>query len=592
MPEQTLSTLLRRATKKKFLQRDSGRYLRGPSFPSVPDVASEKGRIEAGQERLAQALKSHAARRNLAIQSTDAALQLLFRFLEEEQISLLLGVPAATVDASEATLRERAVVAEFVQDAIRDDPAFRAVLNDILAGLVLYRAAFLPDLDAPSRQFKNLKVFFDSVLVRQALGYEGTAMRTLLRETIDVLKAAGVQCFVLDKSVHEIKRILEMYEVRMATNEGRRSLRSVPMARHFLTERYSPGDIREMAALLEGEIVAAGFQIRTMPRRVPEYTAAESRLAARLADPVTRDELEPRVVHDVDCMAVILVFRGAHRSWTIEDAGAVFATSSPLVIRNTRRWWADDERETGIEPIVNIRALANLAWLKKPKLSEEFKERELIALCTAALRPKQETWRRFLKHLDVLEKSKKITSNEVTAVLVSAMSDRLLREVEDDDPSDVDAETLDEVVERVKESYGVRADAKVQEVAEQYEARLADLEAKTLTERERASAAERTASESARKRDLVVEGRARTYARAIAGGAGWIVSTLVIAGALALIVGHPFHAGWLGVAVGSAVVVFVLLELVGILRHVSGWGSLLETRLRRRFRRWLRGDAI
>jgi hypothetical protein len=592
MPEQTLATLLKRATRKSFLQRDSGRYLRGPSFPSLPDVAAEKARIEAGQERLAQALQSHAARRNLAVQSNEAALQLLFRFLEEEQVSLLLGVPAATEEGSEPTLRERAVVAEFVQDAIRDDPAFRAVLNDILEGLVLYRAAFLPDLDARSRKFNNLKVFFDSVLVRQALGYEGTAMRILLRETIDVLKTSGVRCLVLDKSVHEIKRILGMYEVRMATDEGRRSLRPVPMARHFLTQRYSPGDIREMAALLEGEVVAAGFQIRAMPRRVPEFTASERALAARLADPLTQDELAPRVVHDVDCVAAILVFRGAHRSSTIEDAGAVFATSSPLVIRNARLWWQDDERETGTEPIVHIRALANLAWLKKPKLSGEFKERELVALCTAALRPTPATWRRFLKHLDVLQKSNKITSNEIAAVLVSAMSDRLLRDVEEDDPSDIDAATLDEVVERVKESYGARADARVQEVAGEYERRLADLEAKARAESERASAAERTASESTRKRELAIDGRARTYARGMTRGVSWIVSTLVIAGALALIVGHPFHPGWLGVALGVAVVVFVLLELIGILRHVSDWRSSVETRLTRRFRTWLGGDAI
>lgn len=558
----------------------------------MPDVTTEKKRIEASQKRLSEALRRHAARRKLAIQSSEAALQLLFRFLEEEQVSLLLGVPAAIAEGSAATFRERAVVAEFVQDAIRDDPAFRAVLNDILEGLVLYRATFLPDLEAQNRQFKDLKVFFDSILVRQAIGYEGTAIRTLLRETIDVLKTAGAQCLVFDKTVHEIKTILAMYEDRMATDKGRRSLRPSPMARYFLTQLHSPGDIREMAALLETDIVAAGFQIRQTPRRVPEYTASEKTLAAKLANPTTKDESEPRVVHDVDCVAAILTLRGDLRSPTIEDAGAVFATTSPLVILNTRLWWQEDERETGIEPIVNVRALANLAWLKKPKLSGELKKSELVALCTAALRPRQETWQRFLKHLDTLEKSKKITSNEVTSIVVSAMSDRLLRDTEDYDPSDVDAITLDDVVERVKESYGARADAKVQEVTEQYEAKLAELEARMRAETERLSASERTASEKARKREMVIEGRARTFARGITKAVYWIVSALVIAGALALIVGHPFHAGWLGVAIGAAVVIFVLLELVGTLRHVSEWRSSAETSLTRRFRAWLGGDAI
>ncbi len=592
MPEQTVATLLRRAARKNFLRRDSGRYQRGPSFPSVPNVATEKARIEAGQRRLAEALLTHAGRRNLTLQSADAALQLLFRFLEDEQVSLLLGAPTKIAEGADPTLRERAVVAEFVQDAIRDDVAFRAVLNDMLQGLVLYRAAFLPDLDAHSRSFKDLNVFFDSVLVRQALGYEGSAAQTLLRETGDILKAAGAHCLVLDKSVHEIKRILLMYESRMATDDGRRSLRPVPMARHFLTQHYSPGDIREMAALLEREIAAAGFRIVPAPRRVPELTGSESALAARLADPVRRDELEPRVVHDVDCVAAVLTYRRGHRSSTIEDARAVFATTSTLVIRNTTLWWYDDEHETGLPPIVDVRALANLAWLKKPKLSAQFKERELIALCTAALRPTQETWRRFLKHLEVLEQSKKITSNEVTAILVSAMSDRLLREVEDHDPEDVDAATLDEVVERVKDSYGARSEERVRNVSGEYEARLADLDAKLRAETERADAVERTASEKARRREMAIEGRARAIARWLTRAVAWVVTALVIAGAGALIVGHPLQAGWLGAGVGAAVVVFVLLELAGILRHVSEWRSSTETRLIRRFRTWLGGDAI
>jgi len=193
MPVQTLSTLLRRATRKRLLKRDSGRYRRGPVFPSVPNVSIEKERIEVSQKRLAEALMSHAGRRNLELPSSDAAMELLFRFLEDEQISLLLGAPTKIVEGTDPTLRERAVVAEFVQDAIREDAAFRATLNDILQGLVLYRAAFLPDLVEQNRQFRNLKAFVDSGLVRQALGYEGTAMRTLLRETIDVLKAAGLR---------------------------------------------------------------------------------------------------------------------------------------------------------------------------------------------------------------------------------------------------------------------------------------------------------------------------------------------------------------------------------------------------------------
>ncbi|OFW41181.1 MAG: hypothetical protein A3J28_16575 [Acidobacteria bacterium RIFCSPLOWO2_12_FULL_60_22] len=416
MPQQIVATLLKRATAKKYLSRELGRYKRNPTrdLPSS-NVAAEKAQIEEGQ------------RRKLTVESTDAALDMLFRFLEAEQVLLLLGSRPGLGDAADASHRERSVVAEFVHDSVRDDPALLAVLRGMLEGLVLYHAAFLPDLSAASRRFKDLRVVFDSNLIRQALGYEGTATRTLMCETVDVLKASGVQRLVFDKTVHEIQRILAMYEARLATAQGRNSLEPRPMTRHFLTQRYSPSDVREMSALLEREIIAAGFQIMRAPSHVREYTAGEPALAARLAGRDKKDELAHRVVHDVDCVAGILTLRKGHRSASLDDARAVFATASPLVIRNTRLWWEEDEHETGIEPVVHIRALTNLAWLKKPSLCSDFKVRELVALCTAALRPEQATWDRFLRHLDSLEKSKKLSTNERVAVLVSAMSDRLLR---------------------------------------------------------------------------------------------------------------------------------------------------------------------
>ncbi len=590
MPQQTVATLLKRATAKKYLFRDAGRYRRntGRKLPFA-NIAAEKAHIESGQQRLAEALRKHAEKREFLIESADTALDMLFRFLESEQVGLLLGDRPQIEATTDPNHRERLVVAEFVQQTIQGDQDLVAVLRGMLEGLVLYHAAFLPDLSAATRKFRNLRVVFDSNLVRQALGYEGTAMQTLARETVGVLKASGVQCLVFDKTTLEIHRILAMYEQRLATTQGRASLRPVPMARNFLIQRYSPSDVREMSALLEDEIAEAGFQVVRAPDRVAAFTAGEKSLAARLADPTTKDELEPRVVHDVDCVAGILTLRRGYRSAILEEAQFVFATNSPRVIRNVRLWWQDDEGETGIEPVVHIRALTNLAWLKKPNLCSDFKVRELTALCTAALRPDQATWERFLRHLDTLRKSNKLSSDKVTAILVSAMSDQLLTEIdlEGEDPDDIDATTLDEVVDRVTATYAAEAKEKVQAVSSEYEGKLAESESRRRAASDRADAAERSAAQAKRRRELAIEGRARTWARRVTNGIKWTATVLLICGALALIAGHPFHGGWLGLILGLAVVLFVFLELVGVLKHVSDWSALLEARLTVYFRKWL-----
>jgi len=588
IPEHTIITLLKRGINIDYFVRDIGRYKLGKSYKFKIDITSEMHRIKEGQLRLADAFMSHCARRHLVISSQESALELLLKFIEEEQIAILLGDSTASHVPEETTIQQRAIVAEFLSNIIRNDDAYSSTLDDILAGLVLYRAAFLPDLGVKTRKFNNLKVIFDSNLIRQAIGYEGTASRTLLRETIDLLKETGIQCIVLDKSIQEIRRILNMYEDRLATSEGRLSLRPTPMTRYVLTSRLSPSDIREMKALLEEEIKSAGFQIIPVPRRISDFTSSEQALAKRLADHVTKDELEPRVLHDIDCIASVLIFRLGKSSFDIENAGAVFATSSHKVIQSIRVWWLNDERGSGFEPIVNIRALTNLAWLKQPKIRKEFKKIELLTLCTAALRPTQEVWKKFIRHLANLEKKKQITSDETAAIVISSMSDQLLHEVEIGDSNDIDAHSLDEVVDRVKESYGYKVD----EVTKIYENKIKEFNDQLISANAHKDQIEQSAAEKSRRLELHLDGRARKIAHYTSWPLYWGISSMIIAGAFVVIFAHPVHVGLFGKLLAFCTILFVLMELIGLLHHGRQIFITLEQKLTNKLRIWLGGNLL
>ncbi len=578
MPQATVATLLRRATRKGYLIREHGRYKRNPSRP-VPssNLAAEKAKVEGDLTKLAEALQKHAEKRKLLIPSPAAALDLLFQFLEKEQVAILLGSIPENKGGSEAAQRAHIIIADFLRQVIGSDLGLESVLRAVLEGLVLYHAAFLPELASIKHDFNGLRVAFDSTLVRQALGYDGTAMSALMRETLGLLDASGARCFVFDDTIAEIRRILAAYEANLGTTQGRQRLRPTAMARHFLTQRYTPSDMREMSALLERDILAAGFTIQQTPSHVAEFTASEERLARRLADPHTKDETLPRVIHDVNCAAAVLTLRKGHRSSTLDDARAILATSSVLLVQNTRLWWAEDEKETSIPPVVHARALTNLAWLKNPAISAGFKIRELVAMCAAALRPSPETWRRFLQHLESLQSSHRISSDEAAAIVVSSMSDQLLIEAEmAEDPRDIDATTLDDIVERVKASYG----AKEKELKKAHE-----------TELSAAEAAQHSLAEHIRQKELRIRAVARRCAEIVTYGVQWSTGILLLIGALGLMTGHPWHAGIVGVTIGVGIAIFVLVELLQILGHVRDLRVRMQAYLENRVRTWLGGDS-
>lgn len=603
MPTAALETILRRLVRKGIIKRNAGRYQRGHALAIVPAVEAAKARLEQAQLDLASAFMDFALGKGRKIESTEMALERILLFLEEEQVALLLREPPRPDSCFDRSAM-RAVVAEFLQTALREDSSHASTVRSILEGLVLYHAAFQPDFAQQSKAFQNLTVVLDSVLVRQAVGYEGPAERALMRETVDLLQASGATCVVFDVTLQEIRGILRVYEEKLATARGRESLHPVPMARFFLTEKYTPGDVAEMMVLLEHDVEAAGLTIRRLPTRIKEHVGEERALIGRLADPQTKDESQPRVRHDVDCVAAVLTMRRGRTATRIEDCGAIFATSASLVIRNVKLWFMDDQQGLGIEPIIHIRALGNLAWLKKPMLGKELKKRDLVALCAVVMRPERETWNKFIAHLTKLRDSNRISTDEVAAVLVSGMSDKFLREAEEQDSDDPDAATLDEVVDRVRHEYASEYEAKFRAKREDLEAELADRQARLEeAEGERVAADAATCelrqkvgqleaalksanveADRARQGELRRQGRVRSAARR-AGKAvfGGMIIVLILAG-LALISQIPVKGGWIGRIAGIGMVFYVCLELLTKVSALRGFGRALETWLIARFK--------
>src|ERR1035438_10053748 len=131
MPTHVIATLLRRIA-KKYIELRSGIYKRIPGA-EIPksSVDAKKQQIDQGQQRLAEELRLHARRRKLEIASAEAALDLLYRFLEFEQVALLLDSPTRDEPVPKIGQRERSVVAEFIQNIVQADPALLNVLRAI-----------------------------------------------------------------------------------------------------------------------------------------------------------------------------------------------------------------------------------------------------------------------------------------------------------------------------------------------------------------------------------------------------------------------------------------------------------------------------
>lgn len=160
---------------------------------------------------------------------------------------------------------ENRFVARFIVVRCAKDPALLEQLQRMLEGFVLQNALFLRDIGQAARRFTDLTVYLDTGFVLEALGLKGDAAGLAARVSLDLLPETGAQVAVFAKTLDEIRRILHVYEIKLATADGITSLFQTDLTRYVLRRRFSSSDIRQQMALLNSNVNGLGIRIRHVP---------------------------------------------------------------------------------------------------------------------------------------------------------------------------------------------------------------------------------------------------------------------------------------------------------------------------------------
>ena len=556
LPRAAVSTLLRRLTKRGLLVRKGGRFFRTTQPIPKLDFAQAVERISVEQRALGAALVHYAADKGCDLGSEESALEALATFVSDNKVHLVLdeAFRDSPLDRSSSPRKIVRLIARFVTERClgpsEHHPAFKALIE----GIILYDTVLLTELPRAAERFHALTVILDTPVLFSALGLHGTANSLAANEGIAMLREVGARTIAFRATIHEMRGILSAYEERVATTEGRLNLRPTPLAHHVLSSRLSSADLRIISATLEGRVQDAGVRIRDLPPRHSRYTLGEQELATKLLDQGQEDTTQPRIRHDVDCIAGVLTLRAGRTSTAIERAGAIFCTSSGRVVRNVQSWFAD-EGQDGIPPIIHQEALTSIAWLKTPGTSP-LKIHELAAVCAAAMRPTSQTWTKFVDTLRRLRSEGSITDDETAAIVVSELTEPLLAHLDDD--GDADADSVTEAVERIRDGYRNEASLAADEVMRQAKVEVA------MAER----AANEAVARTAQLRD-VIDANVRRNSRRLA-NVGLAVTAVLAMANVAMAFGVVDYAS----ATWIARTVLVLAGGAGLYSTIAGCGLI------------------
>lgn len=461
IPDHTLKKLVGRCVKNyNDLNRHEGHYVIDGDIPTT-DIQGQRENTKAKLNKLANALQEYAEDRGVFYTSSDDAAASLFNFIRLFQQNILLDKRDPYRESGSID-KETKVIARFIHDKCSNNPGLYSCLDIVLKGYTLQDAMFLRNLSTPEKTFNDLTVYLDSGFLFGLLGYEGKSHERAYNETVSLLKKTGASLRCFERTIAEMKRVLEVYEHKLATSERREDLYQTPLTRYFLHHRKTPSDIEQIIALLENNILEYGIEIDLTPDRVDKYTLDEEKLAEMLSDDNGElDTYSDRVKHDVDCTAAIVTLRRKHEPDRLSNARAVFASTSVRMVRTVKEWY-EDEDMSGVSSVLTMSEIANRAWLKQPSAASDLKMNELVALCYSALRPSENAWKKFLSRLEDLVESGEIGSDEAAAIVASRITDKSLSKAEEQ--TELDESSLDDVIYRVKKKYKEEADERVEKV--------------------------------------------------------------------------------------------------------------------------------
>ena len=488
IPMDILRTILQRATKHELLTRQGGRFLRRRGVRRESALLGRMEEFSRGHLRLARALREFAGSRDVELKSDEGALVSLMRFLDAHHIAVVIG-QRITIESSDGFGRLSQAIAAFVKHTIVEGGELAGVLEGIVKGLIVHNALLLRDIPIAQKHLERLTVFLDSGVLLYALGHAGPAEEQAMTEGLTAVQDAGATLAVFERTVDEMESILQLYEGRLGSTAGVRSLRDTPLTRHFLGIQATPADIRQEIALMRPKLAGLGIGIQGFPEYVPKFTEDESALAEFLKNPKKEEGAdERRIWHDVRAVSAVITLRRGARPGRIFGASFVFASGSSPAVASATRWYRKSYPE-GLEPIVHFRAVTNAAWVLRPVQASMLPIQELVAVCSAVLEPSSDVWSRFVEHLEKLVKSGAVNDEESVAVLAHHFTRIKLGDF--DSPDDVEATTVLDIVERVREEVASPFRSQLEEKereAEQTRSALADARAENLAIKSRAKA--------------------------------------------------------------------------------------------------------
>jgi hypothetical protein len=357
----------------------------------------------------------------------------LIKFLQSESLrSGMKSVVIKSAIVSEFSQVEAFVIARFIQHSYTNDRVTFDAISRVYSGVLIEDFVNNVQSIGNTKDYKGLKVFYDTSVMLRLLGCSGRELETATLEMHNSLIELGCDLHYLETNRTEVSNILDT--ILNANAYGHEIFGETGEA--IMTGEMTIAEIRDLAATFEtrlGQLNVFQYDYDYAVRKaeavfqINELDFTDALVSAAMK----RDKSYKRenALNDAKVVGITLRLRRGKAVRELSGSKFIFVSQNSLLQRTARKFCVEHTQEyddSTIGPVITVGQITTAGWLATERALEPHKvSKELLGNCYSAVRPTANWADEFAKALEQfsLEDKESLEKRADAALILKATRD-------------------------------------------------------------------------------------------------------------------------------------------------------------------------
>ena len=323
--------------------------------------------------------------------------------------------------------------------------------------------------------YQSLTVYLDTPIVVGLLGFSGLQKQNSLKEFVTLLKNVGINLCVFDKTLDETEQLLSAWKDDLARKNYKRfNTKTLELLRHLgYDSARLDTEIKLLKSSLEHMEIAVKYGFKAKRQFQCDELALEKAISTNFKE-------SKNLEHDTVCISRIYNMREGKLISDLDQSFSVFVTPNTGLVTTANKFFEEEIPKKTIPLIVSEQWMTAMFWLKKPELFGNLPMEQIISSAYGLLYTDDKFWKSFIAKLEQLEKSKKITEDDLIQVRWDSDLLGMVHDVSVDVGENFSDEDVFDIVEAIKKKHIEEKELEISKLQNDIDGKASKLEATKL----------------------------------------------------------------------------------------------------------------